>query len=286
MTVRRSAPLALKRAGRQVSATVGTATAGLRVPPGFLLVGGQRCGTTSLYRALREHPGIRSAVFHKGVNYFDVNYSLGRRWYLGHFPLRPLRPGRDTAAPLTFDASGYYMFHPHAPARIVRDLPEVKIVAMVRDPVERAYSAYQHELARGFETETFVRALELEDARVVPELERMVADETYQSQTHRHQAYRRRGHYAEQLLAFIEGLGRHRVHVLESESFFTRPEQEFERLLGFLELPTVMPASFDRYNARRRSPLDEDVRRELADHFAPHDEQLAAILGAPPGWRA
>jgi hypothetical protein len=168
----------------------------------------------------------------------------------------------------------------------VRDLPDVKIVAMVRDPVERAYSAYQHELARGFETETFARALELEDRRVEPELARMIADESYQSQTHRHQAYRRRGHYAEQLVPFLEGLGSDRVHVLESESFFTRPEHEFGRLLEFLGLSPVMPASFDRYNARRRSPLDDGVRVDLAEHFERHDEQLATILGGPPGWRS
>jgi hypothetical protein len=177
------------------------------------------------------------------------------------------------------------MFHPHAPARIVRDLPEVKIVAMVRDPVERAYSAYQHELARGFESESFPRALELEDSRVEPELARMLADERYQSQVHRHQAYRRRGHYAEQLLPFIEGLGSDRVHVMESESFFTRPEHEYARLLAFLELPTVMPASFDQYNARRRAPMDDQLRVDLAAHFAPHDEQLATVLGHPAGWR-
>lgn len=284
MTLRSSAPLVVKRAGRRLSTGLGTATAGLRVSPGFLLVGAQRCGTTSLYRALRQHPGVRSAVFHKGVNYFDVNYDRGHRWYLGHFPLQPLRGGAH-AAPLAFDASGYYMWHPHAPARIIRDLPRVRIVAMVRDPVERAYSAYQHELARGFESESFERALALEDSRVEPELARMLTDESYQSQTHRHQAYRRRGHYAEQLTPFLEGLGRDQVHVLESERFFTDPEPEFARLLAFLGLPAVMPATFDRYNARARAPLAGSLRTELAAHFAPHDDRLGEILGAPPGWR-
>jgi hypothetical protein len=284
MNLRSSAPLAVKRAGRRLSTGLGSATAGLRVTPGFLLVGAQRCGTTSLYRALRQHPGVRSAVFHKGVNYFDVDYGRGRRWYLGHFPMRPLRGGAGSA-PLAFEASGYYMFHPHAPGRIIRDLPGVRIVVMVRDPVERAYSAYQHELARGFESESFERALALEDSRVEPELARMLADESYQSQTHRHQAYRRRGHYADQLTPFVEGLGRDHVHVLQSESFFSDPEAEFARLLAFLGLPAVMPATFDRYNARERAPLAEPLRTELAEHFAPHDDRLAEFLGAPPGWR-
>src|ERR671939_410836 len=98
---------------------------------------------------------------------------------------------------------------------------------MVREPVERAHSAYKHEFARGFETETFERALELEDSRVEPERERMLADPSYQSNTYRHQAYRRRGHYAEQLEPFATSFGADRVHVVESERFFTEPESEY-----------------------------------------------------------
>jgi len=282
MNLRKSAPLELKQVGRRASVAVGKATAGARIEPSFLLVGGQRCGTTSLYRALLQHPSIVSATFHKGVNYFDVNYERGPRWYRGHFPLR--RPG-TTTGPLAFDASGYYMFHPHAPRRIVHDLPDVKIVAMVRDPVERAYSAYQHELMRGFETEQFATALELEDDRVLPELERMLNDESYQSSTHRHQAYRRRGEYAQQLQPFISALGPTHVFVMESERFFEDPQHEYAGLLQFLRLAEVGTTRFDRYNARARSPLDEGLRQELRDHFASHDDALAGLLGRQPRWR-
>jgi len=282
MNLRRSAPLGLKRVGRRASVALGKATAGARIEPSFLLVGGQRCGTTSLYRALLQHPSIASATFHKGVNYFDVNYERGPRWYRGHFPLR--RPG-GTTAPLVFDASGYYMFHPHAPRRIVHDLPDVKIVAMVRDPVERAYSAYQHEFMRGFETEQFARALELEDDRVLPELDRMLNDQNYQSSTHRHQAYRRRGQYAQQLQSFIGALGPSQVFVMESEAFFDDPQHEYARLLQFLGLVDGCSTRFDRYNARARSPMDEDLRHELREHFASHDDALADLLGRRPRWR-
>jgi hypothetical protein len=224
---------------------------------------------------------------HKGVNYFDVAYDRGWKWYLGHFPLRAnterhRAPGRPAAE--TFEASGYYMFHPHAPRRIAADLPGVKIVAMVRDPVERAYSAYKHEFARGFETESFDEALRLEDVRVDPELDRMLADESYQSQVYRHQAYRRRGQYAEQLRAFEDLLGAGRVHVVDSERFFTEPEKEYERLLTFLELPVVMPASFDRFNARPGTPMSPDAEAMLRAHYEPHDRELEEFLGWRPSW--
>ena len=280
MTIKSSAPIAMKRAGRSVATTVGAVTARWRPEPSFLLVGGQRCGTTSLFRALITHPSVRSANFHKGVNYFDVNYQRGPQWYRGHFPVK--RAPQDQC----FDASGYYMFHPHASHRIVRDLPAVKIVAMVRDPVERAYSAYQHEFARGYEVESFGKALELETQRVDPELTRMQADESYQSNVYRHQAYRRRGHYADQLHVFADGLGRARVHVLESERFFSSPEEEYTRLLEFLGVPVRMPAQFERYNARPRAPMDQALRDELTAYFDPHDARLSQLLGRAPVWRS
>lgn len=277
-----------RQSGRSAALFFGWATSTRRTLPDFLLVGAQRCGTTSLFRALLSHPHVLRANLVKGVNYFDVNAGKGPRWYRGHFPLtstarRQASPGQDHA--LVFEASGYYMFHPHAPARIVAELPDVKIVAMVRDPVERAFSAYKHEFARGFETEPFARALALEEERVGPELTRMLTDPGYQSDVYRHQAYRRRGHYAEQLGHFVDALGPDRVHVVQSELFFTEPVEEYTRLLDFLDLSPLMPESFDRYNPRPSAPMDPDVAADLREHFASHDLALEPFLHARPSWR-
>jgi len=286
MTVRASLPLPVKTAGRAVSVRVGTATAGRRQLPSFILAGAQRAGTTSLFRALMSHPLVYSANYHKGVNYFDVNYHRGFSWYRGHFPTTTAlrQRTRGGGQPVTFEASGYYMFHPCAAERIARHLPDVRIVMMLRDPVERAYSAWKHELARGFETETFERALELEDERLAGQAERMVAEPGYQSFSHRHHAYRRRGHYDEQLVRLHGLLGGDRVHVVDSEWFFTRPEATYEELLRFLELPPVLPDRFDRWNGRPGSPMEESTRRSLREHFRDHDERLAAMLGRSPAW--
>ena len=287
-SLRKRVPVTWQARGRELAISLGRASASLRSEPDFLLVGAQRCGTTSLFRALLGHPNILRANLHKGVNYFDVSYQQGPAWYRGHFPLRAT--ARRAAAPgqqhaQVFEASGYYMFHPHAPVRIAAELPEVKVVALVRDPVERAFSAYKHERARGFETEPLDRALELEDRRIEPELARMREDPTYQSDVYRHQAYRRRGHYAEQLAQFVDLLGPERVYVMQSELFFSQPEQELERLLDFLGAPLVLPSAFDRYNPRPSAPLDTEVAVRLREQFAPHDEALEGLLGETPVWR-
>jgi len=287
MTVRAAVPHPVKTAGRVVSVRVGSATAGRRQLPSFILVGAQRAGTTSLFRALVSHPLIYSANFHKGVNYFDVNYARDFAWYQGHFPTTAgLRKHTRHLAgePITFEASGYYMFHPCAAQRLAHHLPEVRILAMLRDPVERAYSAHKHELARGFETESFERALELEDERLAGQEDRMLADPGYQSFSHRHHAYVRRGQYAEQLLRLRQSFPADRVHVIESESFFERPESTYGRVLDFLGLPAVLPDRFDRWNARPSSPMAEATRARLRQHFRSHDLSLAAMLGRDPAW--
>ncbi len=286
MSARKATPEVVKRTGRLVYVTVGASTAPLRPRPNFIMVGAQRCGTTSLFRALMAHPQVIRPTFHKGINYFDLNYYRGERWYRGHFPLTALARRRTAGhgTPAVFEASGYYLYHPFAAQRIARDLPGVKLVVMLRDPVERAFSAYKHELARGYETETFERALELEDSRLAGETGRMRDDPRYESFSHRHHSYRHRGQYAEQLTRLLEFFPASQVHVMESESFFAGPDREYQRLVRFLGLAEFQPAAFDRYNARPGSGLAEPARKLLAEHYRPHDERLATLLGHKPGW--
>jgi hypothetical protein len=279
MISRRDAPQWVKEGGRTLTRTAGRLSSGIRMLPDFLLVGTQRGGTTSLFRALAPHPGVAQPNLHKGVHYFDVNYARGLDWYRGHFPLR--RGSR-----LAFESAGYYMHHPLAPERIAADLPGVKLLVLLRDPVERAYSAHKHELARGFETEpSFERAVALEPERLAGEVERIKVEPGYVSHSHRHHSYLDRGHYADQLQVLFDRFGRDRVHVAFAEDFFTEPECCYDAILDFLELPHWHPAAFERHNTRPGSPLPAGLRERLTEHFAPHDERLADLLGEVPPWR-
>jgi len=286
----RDAPQWVKEAGRAATRAGGRLTSGARMLPDFLMVGTQRGGTTSLFRALAAHPAVIRPNFHKGVHYFDVDYPRGLSWYRGHFPVRSLAERRvtaamDGAAPLAFESAGYYMHHPVAPERIARDLPGVKLIVLLRDPVVRAYSAHKHELARGFETEPFERALDLEAERLAGEVEKIKADPAYVSHGHRHHSYVDRGQYADQIERLFALFGRDRVLVLYAEDFFSEPEPCYDSILEFLGLPAWRPASFERHNARPGSPLPDHLQRRLSDHFAPYDDRLAALLGAEPAWR-
>ena len=236
------------RAARSASRTVGTATARWRMLPGFLIVGAQRCGTTSLFKALIQHPQVRRPFGLKGIHYFDVAYDRGLDWYRSHFPLA--HPGH---AGITGESSPYYMFHPLAPGRLARDLDSVRLVVALRDPVERAYSAHAHATARGFETEPFERAIELEPDRLAGAEEWLRSHPDGQNLAHRHQAYVTRGQYIGQLERLERLVGRDRIHVVDSAEFWAEPITSYRRLTSYLGLPDCPAVRFAQHNARPRS---------------------------------
>lgn len=281
-------PMGVQRALRRTSRAVGRATAGARMTPGFLIVGAQRCGTTSMYKAITRHPAVLSAVLHKGAHYFDTGYQHGPAWYRGHFPLqataRRVRRATGTA-PLTGESSPYYSFHPLAGERIACDLPEVRLIMLVRDPVERAYSAHAHESARGFETEPFEAALAKEEERLAGEEDRLRREPGYRSYHHQHHAYVTRGRYVEQLERLTALVGRDRLHLVDSDEFFTRPEQVYAGVLDFLGLPAWRPESFEKHNARPRASMPAPLRARLEESFAPYDTRLADWWVSTPAWR-
>jgi hypothetical protein len=229
-------------------------------------------------------------VLHKGVHYFDTSYRRGMGWYKGHFPMQRTAQKitqRYGAPAQTFESSPYYMYHPQAAARIAHDLPDAKLVVLVRDPVERAYSQHAHEVARDFETERdFGAALALEPARLHRQEEKLADDPDYYSFAHQHHAYRARGEYARYLSTMATHVGREKIHVVESERFFAEPEQVYDEVLEFLDLPQLGRPPFEKHNARPRgADMDPAVRRDLTKHFAAHDEELVHWLGRTPIWR-
>ncbi|MCP3014372.1 sulfotransferase domain-containing protein [Nocardiopsis dassonvillei] len=266
---------------------LGALTAPARALPDFLICGAQRSGTTSLFRTLCLHPCVTGPTLRKGVHYFDTGYQGGPDRYRAYFPPRArLRARRGRPRVRAVESSPYYLFHPLAAERIARDLPEVRVVVILRDPVERAYSAHAHETARGFETEPFERALELEPERLAGEEERMLADPGYRSYSHQHHGYVARGRYADQLERMEKHLGRDRMHVVDHADLFdgtARALGEVERFLGLPPGPGHAPG---RHNARARTSMPEGLRAELAARFADSDARLADWWGRVPSWRA
>jgi hypothetical protein len=285
-SVREGAPRPLVIVLRRALELWGTLTSPWRMRPSFIIVGAQRAGTTTLYRVLSDHPDVARPTASKGIAYFDLSYDRGPRWYRGHFPIGWVARRRHGPRAVTFESSGYYLFHPLAAARIARDLPGVRVVVVVREPVERAYSAHRHEQARGFESEPFEAALDLEGERTAGETERILADPSYESFHHRHHSYLARSRYSEQIDRFVEELGPERVYVVDADAFFEDPASEFERLRSWLGLSEWQPETVEQWNARPRSPMPAELRDRLTRYFEPYDDRLAEQMGRTPSWRS
>lgn len=262
-----------------------TATARLRMLPRFLLISVERGGSTSLYRYIAAHPCVGDA-FRKEVHYFDMNAARGLDWYRAHFPTRAwagwtrLRHG----AAMTGEASPYYLYYPHAAERIAGVLPDARLVALVRNPVERAYSHYHLNVRQGKEDLGFEEAIEAEAQRLEGERERLTADETAWSDAHYKFGYLERGLYADRIAEWHKHFPPEQLLVVRSEDLYAEPAAVMSRTFEHIGLPAYEPADYKAYNQKPYPGLDPDTRRRLVTYFEPHNQRLEALLGRELGW--
>jgi Sulfotransferase domain len=261
-------------------------TGPLRVLPDYIIIGAQKCGTTSLYRYLNEHPEIAAAAG-KEVHYFDWHYSRGTSWYRAHFPTaftRAMFHARTGKHLITGEASPYYLFHPHAPSRIKALLPSIKLIVLLRDPVERAFSSYHHQVRAGRESLSFAEAVDQEPARLASDLQRLSRDQSYKGAAHRRFSYVARGVYADQLDPWFRLFTRDQLLVIRSEDFFDDPATTVSEVLQFLGLSPARTTGYRRFNAGEYADMDPALKARLTKYFAPHNERLYELLGRDLGW--
>lgn len=246
--------------------------------PSFVVIGGQRCGTTSLFADFNAHPLIRPPVT-KELQYFTLNYARGLSWYRACFPR--LRPGE-----FTFEASPFYLFDPAVPARACVDLPDTKFVAMLRNPAERAYSHYTQSCALGQETLSFADALEAEPERLARARATGGARATTELRAY---SYFSRGLYAQQLRQWFAHVDPAQMIVLRSEDMFDQPAPTYARLLDFLRIRQHAPARFYHQNSHPRDSTPDfpaALRAELTRRYAEPNQELGELLGWSQTWPA
>lgn len=273
-----------RRPGPRLSSLRGPA----HVLPDFLLIGVQKGGTTSLYHYLAQHPDVMG-VGAKELFYFDRRYALGENWYRCWFPtsgaMKRARDRSNGRAILTGEASTSYLDHPAVPARAAELIPEAKVVAVLRDPAERALSHYFHNRRKGREPFDVLDAFRAESARLEGEAERAIADPAYESEALMHFNYLSRGHYADHLERWAEHYPEAQTLVLRSEDLFERPAEVFEQTLDFLGLAPWQPEAFPVRNpGTNRRAVADDVRAYLDGHYAPHNARLGGMLGKEFDW--
>ena len=231
--------------------------------PTFIVAGAMRCGTTSLNAYLREHPQIAMSQ-PKEVHFFDVHFAKGCDWYRSHFP------GAHSAKAIG-EATPEYLYAPEAIPRIAATVPEVKILLMLRDPVDRAYSHYWHNRSRGHEQLAFEAALDEEPHRLAKGPE---ARSTF--------SYVDKGRYREQIERVFDHFPAEQVLIQTFEELVESPELVFGRTCRFLGVaddfrPPSLGRSINAYVEFRSTRI-----RHVARHLPPPLRRLVGKLNEKP----
>lgn len=245
--------------------------------PDFLILGAQKAGSTSLFNYLcassRMVPPLR-----KEVHYFSQYKLADIGWYRSFFP----SSGSGT---LTGEATPFYLAHPYAARRIAASGITPKLVAILRCPVERAWSHYRHQLRKDREPLEFQAALEAENSRL-----RETTDEVLDRRHHwalQHQSYLLRGQYMRHLSRYYRIWGTGSVHLLTLDRLKLDPAGAVEECCDFIGLPAPpKDTPYKVYNAGNESADMPDIDRAiLRQAFAADLDALATILPDAARWR-
>jgi hypothetical protein len=270
---------------------IGVATGRQRVLPDFLIIGTKRGGTTSLFKYIIQHPEVApifpSVQGIKDVRFFDSNFGKGTVWYRSHFPLRLHRIYAERVKKrrlLAGESTPYYLFHPHAARRAHLVVPDARIIVLLRNPVDRAYSHYKDEVKNGRETLSFEEAIEREPTRLRSAWDRILDDPTFNSFELEHHSYLAHGIYADQLSRWLDVFPADRVAIFRSEDLYADPGEVHRRVLTFLGLTPWEPAAYERYNFLPSADMNVRTRAELTRYFAAPNRRLHELVGIDLGW--
>jgi hypothetical protein len=234
----------------------------------FVVAGAQRSGTTSLDLHLRRHPAISMPVTRKELHFFDDD----KRFrdvevdYAGyHANFAPQRTGQ-----LRGEVTPSYLFWPPAAERLARYNPSMKIIVVLRNPIERAHSHWNKERQRGREALSFLAALEAERSRA----------EASPSGHDRRTSYLARGRYATQLRRLWRHFPVAQTLVLRAEALSHDPVATLGSIAQFLRMPPFPRTDPVAANVRSyERPMRRDEWEWLATRLTPEIRDLEALLG-------
>lgn len=245
--------------------------------PDFVIIGTQRGGTTSLHAYLSAHPNVRTPA-KKELHFFTDRFARGLAWYQGQFPRQV------PAGTIVGEATPYALFHPASPQRLLALAPEARLIALLRNPVDRAYSHYLLERSRGHEPLSFAEAIAAEPERLSGLQDRLATDANFASASHKRFSYLSRGLYAAQLERWRAVVPREQMLVLPSESLYRHPEHVMDQVARFLGIRPDTTSEFAVHNSTAGPPLDATLRKHLVDYFSAPNARLQQLLGWDAVW--
>lgn len=245
---------------------------GKRAMPHFIVIGAQKSGTSSIFSYLKQHSQIIRPLL-KEPYFFDRHYHRGLSWYGCNFPLQRTvdRLNDRTGQPhLTFEATATYVFDRNVPARIANDLTTRKFILLLRNPVERAISAYWHARRMGIEARPLAEAMQSEIAGKPRPCGRP--------------GYLPRGIYHEAVARWQSTFSPGDLLILQSETMFAEPGETMAKVFSFLDLPRPDRIDYEARNVGSYKERDAEVRHMLRDFYRPHSDHLNSISRTQFSW--
>ena len=260
----------------------------LHTLPDFLIIGSAKCGTSSLYEYLIKHPNIESAIG-KEINYFDMQYEKGINWYKTYFPSliqKDVSKNIFSKKLITGEATPRYIDHPLAIKRIKNDLPNVKLIVMLRNPIDRAYSHWNMMVTHKHENLSFEEAINKEKQRILGLYKKMETDQRFYSKEYFWYGYLERSTYINRLKKWFEYFPREQFLILKSEELFNDPNNTYKKVLEFLKLEKVDLENYKtfRKGKYKKEKMNSETRKKLIEYFQPYNMELYKLLNDNLGW--
>lgn len=246
--------------------------------PDYLIIGAFKSGTSSLYEYLIQHPDIEPAIT-KQIHFFDKYFERGLPWYKSCFPVNKIIQKK-----ITGEATPYYLCHPLAPSRISKIIPNVKLIVLLRNPVDRAYSHYQMEFSRNQENLSFEDAIDAEDERLKGEVDKIIENSEYVSKHFPNHAYLTSGIYYNQIKHWFDYFPKNQFLFIKSEEFNENPSLIYNKVLKFLGLDPFKLTRYDKIRKQTYKLMAPKTRKKLIEFFRPYNEKLYDHLGINFGW--
>jgi len=256
------------------------------VLPNFIIIGAAKSGTSSLYEYLIQHPSIYKCLV-KEPNYFAIYFHKSLEWYRTYFPSSLTKFYVEKILKNKFstgEASTQYYWYPHAAKRVKELLPNVKIIVLLRNPIDRSFSHYQMEVRHGNEQLSFEDAIKNESSRTKDEYKKMMNDTMYFSPKYTMQAYIEKSIYINAIKRWTDHFPLNQFLFVKSEDLFENTTEELNKILRFLNLSEFKLKKYDVIRKGTYSKLEPKIRNELRVFFKPYNEQLYEYLGKDFGW--
>ena len=242
--------------------------------PSFIILGTQKGGTTSLYRYLEEHPQILPAI-KKEIYFWNHHYKRGFDWYFSHFPSL-----KSSANFVTGESTPSYLEDKQVAHRIAKTFPQMKLIILLRNPIERTVSQYYHWVRLGLEQQSLEAAISLE-LELLGNYPETSINPNYWEQTYK---YIWRGMYVEFIQNWMMHFPAENFLILKSEDLYEQPQITLEKVFEFLNLPEHSLSEFKPYNQGYYQPMPENVHTQLRDFFYPQNKRLEAFLRREFNW--